>query len=933
MSEGERTEPEKRKLGQNDDDTLPGQFLIGLNESFDHIRNQILVMDPLPTINKPYLMVLRVEKQKEVHITFTENIQNTAMFAKAQNYKKEIVGKKGYKMKDMMKKSERHCTILKHALSSIELLDSRSWIIETGASSHMCVDLEIPQQQPLISYRHPLPGSFSYNFTNNSQNTAFSQSSPESFSPTSTSHGVSGTPLSGSSKAFLAATHQNNSGHTSPCSQPQLSPVHTAFATSFTHSDPMWYMDSRAIDHVTTDLNHMSISKNYDGVSQLQDRLTKATLLQGELRGGLYQLNIPHSNSAHSSSSSSSYPGVSKPYLPMSCICNNNSGSCGNMSSPYPNMSAASTLKNKSLSCNSAQSMLYNATKCKDLSINNNKTCSSNFDILCFNADTIDIDYMIWHKLLGHPHSLILQKIVAGLSKNTISKSKSSSTHSLSFCDARQLGELHLTSFPPSTSQATAPLELIHSDVWGPAPLPSLEDGKIVVTPCVRFNESEFPFSHGHVASSSSPELSSESYTSSGQIQSLPFPVITTQSPPSSTEQAPLPSAVTSSSKLSENGTLALGNKWAFRTKYNVDGSLQKYKARLVAKGFQQTPGLDNFETFSPVVKPSTIRIILTLAIMHGWDVQQIDVNNAFLNGTSNEELKAALLSKGFVNSVSDSSLFIFKHNSLLIDVLVYVDDIILIGSSSNYITQLLKDLNDQFSLKTLGSLHYFLGLEATRNCSGIHLKQTKYAADLLLKTRMNEAYPCSTPMAIGTRLFSGDSDLFEQSSLYRSTIGALQYLILTRPDLSFPVNKLKQFLSAPITLQWQACKRILRYVKGTLDYGLHFQLTRSLYVECYAIADWGSNLEDRRSTSGCCVYMGPNLVQWSSRKQQVVALSSTEAKYRALAQTATEVAWLQSLFTELGIFINLKPVIWCDNISPTALASNPIFHACTKHI
>ncbi|XP_031268154.1 secreted RxLR effector protein 161-like [Pistacia vera] len=182
--------------------------------------------------------------------------------------------------------------------------------------------------------------------------------------------------------------------------------------------------------------------------------------------------------------------------------------------------------------------------------------------------------------------------------------------------------------------------------------------------------------------------------------------------------------------------------------------------------------------------------------------------------------------------------------------------------------------------------------------------------------------------MAVGTKLSRNNSELFENPSLYRSTIGALQYLTLTRPDISFPVNKLNQFLQAPTELHWQACKRVLRCIKGTLNFGLQLKPASSLHAKCYADVDWGSNVEDRRSTSGYCVYLGPNLIQWSSSKQKVIALSSTEVEYRALAQTATRAAWLQIMFTTLGISLYSTPVIWCDNVSASELASNPIFHA-----
>ena len=414
-----------------------------------------------------------------------------------------------------------------------------------------------------------------------------------------------------------------------------------------------------------------------------------------------------------------------------------------------------------------------------------------------------------------------------------------------------------------------------------------------------------------------------------------------------------------------------VGCKWVFRVKQNSDGSIQRFKARLVAKGFQQNPEIDYLETFSPVIKSSTIRVVLSLAITYGWDIQQVDVNNAFLNGELSEtvfmtqpqgfiddkkplhmcklvkalyglkqaprawfeKLKNAFLQWGFLCLVVDPSLFIYRHNNQVIYVVVYVDDILLTGSDDKLVQDIVCKLNLEFALKTLGSLKFFLGFEVQRTDSAVHISQDKYARDLLLKTGMSDSKPCSTPMALGNKLTFEDSELFDNLSLYWSTIGALQYLTLSRPEIAFSVNKLSQFLKAPTQLHWQACKRLLRYIKGTSNFGVKFTKIQRFHLECFTDADWAGSIQDRRSTSGCCLFLGSNLLQWSSRKQKVVALSSTEAEYRALAQGATEIAWFHSLFTEMGLHLPEIPVIWCDNQSANSLASNPVFHARTKHI
>ncbi|XP_031479830.1 uncharacterized mitochondrial protein AtMg00810-like [Nymphaea colorata] len=194
------------------------------------------------------------------------------------------------------------------------------------------------------------------------------------------------------------------------------------------------------------------------------------------------------------------------------------------------------------------------------------------------------------------------------------------------------------------------------------------------------------------------------------------------------------------------------------------------------------------------------------------------------------------------------------------------------------------------FSIKDLGHLHYFLGVEAQFTPQGLFLSQRQYMQDLLKQSNMVDVKPLPSPLAVGEKLSKFDGTPLLDPTPYRQIVGALQYATLSRPDLAYATNKVCQFMQAPTTVHWAAVKHILRYIKHTLHLGFLIRPSSHLSLTAYSDTDWAGNPDDRRSTTGFAIFLGDSLVSWSAKKQNTVARSSTEAEYRALASTAAEV-------------------------------------------
>ena len=426
-------------------------------------------------------------------------------------------------------------------------------------------------------------------------------------------------------------------------------------------------------------------------------------------------------------------------------------------------------------------------------------------------------------------------------------------------------------------------------------------------------------------------------------------------------------------------GRNIVGSKWVFRIKRKADGSVDKYKARLVARGFTQIYGTDYFETYSPVAKLTSFRAILALAARQDWDINSFDFNGAYLNGElgENEEiymknppsydddedtvkhlkkslyglkqvgrkwydtLKHTLADLGFRVSIADPGVFHTRVGEHPIIIAVHVDDCAITSSSSALLREYKKKIHARHSITDLGPIHWLLGIKITRDrdLRTLALSQESYIDTIIRRFNLEEAKAIPTPMTPGISYSSKDAPADETEAVrmaktpYRQAIGSLMYAaVATRPDISFAVSTLSQFLENPGESHWEAVKRVFRYLAGTQEHALTYGGERH-ELTGYTDAD-GSSQDHRRAISGYAFTIDGGAISWSSRKQELIALSTAEAEYIAATHAAKEGIWLQKLIGELYADVVITPlVLYCDNQAALTLATTDNYHARTKHI
>uniref|UniRef100_A0A5S6Q3I8 Reverse transcriptase Ty1/copia-type domain-containing protein n=1 Tax=Trichuris muris TaxID=70415 RepID=A0A5S6Q3I8_TRIMR len=421
-------------------------------------------------------------------------------------------------------------------------------------------------------------------------------------------------------------------------------------------------------------------------------------------------------------------------------------------------------------------------------------------------------------------------------------------------------------------------------------------------------------------------------------------------------------------------GKKPISLKWVFKVKPNSEGQADTYKARLVARGFSQRYGEDYDETFAPVVKHDTVRVLLSLAAAQKLHVRHLDVKAAYLNSPLEEELyvkqppgfevqgqehKVLLLRKslyglkqsarawnkmatdtltslGFEQAMADHCLFSKKEkNGSRTYILIYVDDLLVVGATPKITKEVGIQMDKFFQTKDLGEVKNYLGIQIEREGDGsILLHQRNKIEQLLEQYGLMECKPAPTPMETGFLSVNQESPPMPDNTKYRQAIGSLLYVAtVSRPDIAAPVGFLCRHVEKPTEADWKAVKRVMRYLAATKYMTLRLSSAGGIDLQCYVDADWAGDKADRKSTTGFVFQLGKNTVAWSSRKQSVVALSSTEAEYLAVSHACRELLWLRQLLKDLGIAVKDPTIIHEDNQACIKMVNSERYGARTKHV
>ena len=430
--------------------------------------------------------------------------------------------------------------------------------------------------------------------------------------------------------------------------------------------------------------------------------------------------------------------------------------------------------------------------------------------------------------------------------------------------------------------------------------------------------------------------------------------------------------------------------RWVFVIKYDENGSIERFKARLVIKGYEETYGIDYDEIFSPVLRFETLRFLLTLGAVKDYEIHQMDVKTAFLNGEidkpiymeqpegyakENQEHLVCLLKKslyglkqapriwnklltksleaeGFQQLQSDNCVFVRHVENGIEIIATYVDDMTIITPTKPQMVKVKKMLQSKFEVKDLREIHHILGWKIRRNRKErtIEISQKKYIEKILEKFKFTDCHGTKIPIDPGFKLskemeYNTDQEkLFMRNKPYRAIVGSLMYLAVgTRPDLAYVTHELSKYITNPGPKHWKAAKNALRYLKETKDYGLilgckdHYRENKmeikELKFKGLSDADFANSIDDRRSIGGILVNLWNSPIAWTSKIQPTVALSTTEAEYMALCKLTQELFYFRKLCKEMKLNIKEPITMMEDNNSCIKISQNDEFHQRTKHI